>query len=425
MDLHAFFAGEVKPALGCTEPVAVALAAAVAARELPGGPARINLKLSINIFKNGRDVGIPGTDGLRGNAVAAALGAIAGDPDKGLLVLEGVTPTDAARAKALVDAGRVAVEVLSEAPPIFIEVRLEGPGGTALATIQDRHDHVCRLEVNGQVLRDDAARDAGSARPDYLTELMALDMPGIWDLAGRIDADLEAFLLRGVEMNMAVARKGLTGSYGLGVGLTLTEHGGGSPDLLTRIKSLSAAAADVRMSGARLTVMSSAGSGNHGITALIPVAAVAAERAVPPRALAEAAALSHLVTGYVKGYTGRLTPICGCSVAAGAGAAAGMVRVMGGTARQAERAVASLISSLMGMLCDGAKGSCGLKVSAAAGEAYAAALMAMEERGVQHSEGLVSPDLHTTALALGELCEKAFSQADRIMVGILQEQHRS
>jgi L-cysteine desulfidase len=424
MDLHSFFTNEVKPALGCTEPVAGARAAPTAARELADRPERIGLKLSINIFKNGRDVGIPGTDGLRGNAVAAALGALAGDPAKGLLVLQGVTAEDAAKAKALVDAGRVTVEVLPEAPPVFIEALLEGPGGTVLAEIRDRHDHVSRIVVNGRILRDDTTQAAGPAQPAYLAELMELDMAGIWDLAGSLDAGLEAFMLQGVEMNMAVAHKGLTGNYGLGVGLTLTEHGGGSPDLFTRIKSLTGAAADVRMSGAPLTVMSSAGSGNHGITAIVPLAVTAQDRGATPRQLAEAVALSHLVTGYVKGFIGRLTPICGCSVAAGAGAAAGLVRIMGGTSRQAERAVASLISALMGMLCDGAKGSCGLKVSAAAGEAYAAALMAMDERGVQHSEGLVSPDMRTTAKALAELCEKAFSQADRIMVGILQEQTR-
>ena len=148
---------------------------------------------------------------------------------------------------------------------------------------------------------------------------------------------------------------------------------------------------------------------------------VVAERTgVSRRKLAEALAFSHLVTGYVKTYTGRLTPICGCSVAAGAGAAAGLVRIMGGDADTAEHAVASLIASLMGMLCDGAKGSCGLKVSAAAGEAYTAALMALDKRGVQRNEGLVSPDLHLTCMALSDLCTRAFANVDKVIVDILQ-----
>ena len=172
--------------------------------------------------------------------------------------------------------------------------------------------------------------------------------------------------------------------------------------------------------GAPYPVMSSAGSGNHGITAILPVSVAAEHRGSSPRQLAEALGLSHLVTGLIKAHTGRLTPICGCSVAAGAGAAAGIVRIMGGAAGQAEHASASLISSLMGMLCDGAKGSCGLKVSTAAGEAYTAAMLALENRGVQKTEGVVGPDLPTTARALAMLSKQGFAMADHIMVNLLR-----
>ncbi|MGE4298765.1 MAG: serine dehydratase subunit alpha family protein [Desulfovibrionaceae bacterium] len=427
MDLHVFFRNEVKPALGCTEPVAVALATARAACELGREPESIRLRLSMNIYKNGRDVGIPGTDGLRGNRVAAALGALAGDASKGLMVLEGVPAEAVARAKAMVDAGKVAVDVVDEAPGVYIEAELVAGADTVRATVADRHDNVLLVTKNGEELfrAEPSSSSAASGQPAYLEELKAMDMQGLWDLAGSLDAALEAFMLEGRDMNMAVAHMGMEGAWGLGVGQSIAAHGIAGGDLLTRVKGLTAAAADVRMSGAAMPVMSSAGSGNHGITAVVPVTAVAEDLGATPRQLAEALALSHLVTGYFKAYTGRLTPICGCSVAAGAGAAAGMTRIMGGTPAQAERAAASLIASLMGMLCDGAKGSCGLKVSAAAGEAYAAAAMAMDDCGVQQREGLVSTDLPTTAKALSSLCVHAFASMDRVMVDLLMQQPES
>ena len=418
MNLHEFFANEVKPALGCTEPGAVAFTAATAARHFEGEVEHIGLKVSVSIFKNGLEVGVPGAEGLRGNEVAAALGAMAGDPNKGLMSLEGTSQTDAARAKAFVDAGRLTLEVVENTPSVFVEVTLENAVCRVTATVAHRHDTVQKIVKNGTAVFSAPAPD-GTGQPAYLDELAALDFQTLWNLAGTIDKELEDSLLEGVAMNMSLARMGLDKVYGLGVGRTMQEHGL-EEGLLSRIKGVTGAAADVRMAGAPYPVMSSAGSGNHGITAVLPVSVAAEHQGASPRQLAEALALSHLVTGLIKAHTGRLTPICGCSVAAGSGAAAGIVRILGGTAGQAEHASASLISSLMGMLCDGAKGSCGLKVSTAAGEAYTAAMLALENRGVQKTEGVVGPDLPTTARALGMLSKQGFAMADHIMVKLLR-----
>lgn len=424
MDLHQFFTNEVKPAMGCTEPVAVALATAEAASRLEGEPESIELALSLNIYKNGKDVGIPGTDGLHGNRVASALGALAGDSSKGLMVLENITADDTARAKAMVDAGKVSVSVDPDTPGVSAVATVRNESGEVMVAVRNRHDKISEVVVNGETVVAPKAEDTNpnAPIPDYLDELKSMGMAELWDLAGSIDDDLAAFMLKGVEMNMGVAEQGLNGgSWGLSVGLTI-KNNSDKDDMLSRVKGYAGAAADVRMSGASRAVMSSAGSGNHGITAVVPVTVVARERNLSDRELAEAVALSHLVTGYVKAYTGRLTPICGCSVAAGAGAAAGLVRVLGGDMDQAQHAVASLLSSLMGMLCDGAKGSCGLKVSAAAGEAYTSALMALNMKGVQGTEGLVSPDLKSTCKSLGNLCSMAFANADEIMVKLMQSQ---
>ncbi len=421
MDLSTFLYNEVKPAIGCTEPVAVALAAAYAAREFDGEIAEINLETSLNVYKNGRDVGIPGTDGLRGNRIAAALGALAGDAGKGLLVLEGVSESIVSKASSLVDQGKVQVTVCEGVPSIYVQVTLRNAVCEVRSCIQDRHDLLHQIVKNGKTIFEQPAHatQGAGAQPDYLAELKSYDIQELWDLAGSINKEMEVYMLKGADMNMAVARQGLKNAWGLGVGITLEEHLD-NQSLLSTVKKFAGAAADVRMSGKSVPVMSSAGSGNHGITAVVPVVVVAERTGVPCRKLAEALAFSHLVTGYVKTYTGRLTPICGCSVAAGAGAAAGLVRIMGGDAGIAEHAVASLIASLMGMLCDGAKGSCGLKVSAAAGEAYTAALMALDKRGVQRNEGLVSPDLHLTCTALSDLCTRAFANVDKVIVDILQ-----
>lgn len=422
MELHTFFENEVKPAMGCTEPVAVALAAARAKRELGKKPEAITLRLSGNIYKNGRDVGIPGTNGLKGNLIAAALGALGGDASKGLMVLEHVSPDAVQQAKVMVDSGRVRVSVAADGSNIFVKASLTAGADTVSAIIADRHDAVKLILKNGkEVFKADSSqsRAENPGKPVYLAELMAMDMESLWALAGSIDKGLEKFMLEGRDMNMRAAQMGSSGEFGLGVGLSILESGKNGGDLLSRVKGYTGAAADVRMSGTPVPIMSSAGSGNHGITAVVPLDVVAQNMKATPRQLAEALALSHLVTGFIKAYIGRLTPICGCAVAAGAGAAAGIIRLLGGSPRQAELAVASILASLMGMVCDGAKGSCALKVSAAAGEAYLAAVMAMKKRGVQQKEGIVSTDMKTTAKALAELSEKAFANLDKVMVDIL------
>ncbi len=420
MDLRSFFEQEVKPALGCTEPGAVALAAATAARALPHDVKSIRLRLSANIFKNGIAVGIPGTRGLRGNLLAAALGALCGDPEKGLLVLENVPEEAVGKARRMVEDGLVTQEVVPDVPSVFVEAFLSGEGHNASAVISGRHDRVVEVRADGEVARRLLEADTNlQGRPGYLEELANQDMEGLWSLSDSIDAETERFLLDGVRMNRGVADHGIESPWGLGVGFSLSK---GGDDLLYRIKALAAAAADVRMDGGPWPVMSSAGSGNHGITAILPVAAVAEAWGKKPRELAEALALSHLVTGLIKAYTGRLTPTCGCVIAAGAGAAAGIVRLGGGTPLQADRAVASLVSSLLGVLCDGAKGSCALKVSAGAGEAYLSARLALEGRGVTDRQGVIMPGLKETAHAVAEISRHGMAAVDAAVLRLLREQ---
>ena len=286
-------------------------------------------------------------------------------------------------------------------------------------TTKDRHDNVIKIEKNGDIVFENDSNPDSKSGASYIDELAALDMGMLWKQASSIDDQDEARLMEGVEMNMAVASEGISNPWALGIGYNIHRIMPGD-DILYKIKAYAGGAADVRMGGGPLPVMSSAGSGNHGITAIIPVALVAKSWGKSDRELSEALVLTHLVTRFIKVFTGVLSPICGCAVAAGAGASAGIVRLGGGTPRQAEVAIASLVASVMGMTCDGGKGSCALKVSTAAGEAYICALLALNGAGITKTQGLLKPDLRYVAQVLGEISDRGLSEMDQIMIDIMQ-----
>lgn len=419
MNLHDFFTSEVKPTMGCTEPGAVAYAAAVAASHLQGPVENVHLAMSTAIFKNGRSVGIPGTNGLRGLTLAVALGAVGGDAGKGLMALEGIHMDRVEQAQAMIAAKKVQEEVVPDTPSMWAKVTLSNAAHTVSCTVAQQHDHVEKVVVDGVTIVDDPLAAKGAVQ--WTDELMAMDFEQMWDIAHGIDPSIEAQMLEGARMNMDISQHAGDTPLGLGIGKTLAKYHttGSLPEL---IKEVAGAASDLRMSGGDVTVMSSAGSGNHGIVAVIPVAMTAKDLGASDRELAEALALSHLVCGYIKAYTGRLTPTCGCAVAAGAGAAAGIVCLHKGTARQAERAAVTLIGTLLGMICDGAKESCGLKVSSAASESWVSAMLALDDKGIQETQGIISPDIREMGATLKEFNEKIFSVADAVMIGLMTKQ---
>ncbi|MDL2210237.1 L-serine ammonia-lyase, iron-sulfur-dependent, subunit alpha [Desulfovibrio sp. OttesenSCG-928-O18] len=415
MDMKSFLAQEVKPAFGCTEPGAVALAAAVAAREHTYAIEKIDIRMSVNVFKNGRSVGLPGLEGLRGNVLAAAIGALGGDADKGLMVLQGVSDDVVAKAEALVNDGKVSQAIAENVPPMWVEVTLSGEGHTAQCTLAHKHDRVEKITVDGKTTFEAPAVAAGN--PDKLyEEIRRLNMADLWNFAMTIDDADVATLLEGARMNMTVAEAGMAKDWGLGAGIENSD-----PGLGARVRQAAAAASEVRMSGGDFPVMSSAGSGNHGITAIIPVVVAARELKADDKKLAQSLAISHLVCAFLKAHTGRLTPICGCAVAAGAGAAAGLVLMQNGSAGQAERAVGTFVASLVGMLCDGAKETCSLKVGSAAAEAWSAASLALHDGGVREEQGLAAPTISETGKILESLSQGVFKQLDNHMASIMLE----
>ena len=398
VSLKQFLKEEVKPALGCTEPVAVALAVARAREVLEGRPERVEVVLSSNIFKNGATVGIPGTGGLKGNEVAAALALVSGKSEYGLEVLKDCGPEEAEAAMKLLQAGAVQISVDRKIAGVFVHARVMNDAHSASCTIEKNHSNITEVRCDDTIISEFSSVLTGASGSISAAEVIAeMTWEEVMGYLEDTDKDDLAFLLDGVKMNRAIAKKGFEAGIGIGAGRMVRDM---SPDfekaeLGSKIRAWSSAASDARMSGIPMPVMSSAGSGNHGITAILPVALFAEEQGMSEEKTAKGLLVSHLATAYVKSRTGRLSSTCGCAFAAGAGAAAGIAWLMSGDLDKAKSAVEIVVSNLIGMLCDGAKETCSFKVGTGSQEAYQAALLA--DRGVRLDvQGVVGNTIEET-----------------------------
>ena len=433
--LKDFLAREVKPALGCTEPGAVALAVARACEELPDRQhvASIKVIVSSSIYKNGMAVGIPGTKGARGNAIAAALGAICGEAKNSLEVLKNSTAEDVALAQQWVDRERVSILCDREKAGVYVLASVFTPTHKAMCLVEQNHSHIAKVVLDGEVRFEAEVKQStgadGGALPESLCETLAI--------ADEMDDEDKSVLLAGVKMNMEIAESGFTPQekcqscgecvQGSHFGRSVRDQmqrGVFSEDLSNRMRSVCAAASDARMSGILMPVMSSAGSGNHGIAAILPVALLGDSLQASDKKVAHAIAVSHLATSYVKRSLGRLSPVCGCAVAAGAGASAGMVTLLGGDTDTASRAMSLVLGNLAGMLCDGAKESCALKVGSAASEAYFAARWAMDGEHLGVPQGLVGDTIEETVANVARVQKEGMGSVDHIIIDILDERNR-
>ena len=421
--IKEFLHSEVKPALGCTEPGAVALAVARAREELPGPVDGVLVTVSDSIYKNGMDVGIPGTDGLKGNNVAAALAAGCGRSEYGLEVLKDCGASDVEAAMAFLAGGGVKIVPDMERHGVYVEASLRSGEHAAICRIEGTHTNIVKVTLDGAVVfsaEPSASGQAGGGIPD---EVASMGFSELVSLVDTMDEDDVDYVLQGVEMNMAIAEYGFDGSHdtGLNIGKTIRKISVAcyeSEDLSLKIKSFAAAASDARMSGAPMPVMSSAGSGNHGVTAILPVAIFAAHHGASREETAKAVAFSHLATSYVKSRTGRLTPTCGCSVAAGAGAAAAMVYLKTKDVAKAAQAMLIILGNLVGMVCDGAKDTCALKVGTGALEAYHAALLVFDGH-YPEPQGLVDETIEKTVSNMVQVSVNGMQNLDRAIIDVI------
>lgn len=426
---------QVAPALGCTEPVAIALGAAAAVSLLPSRQVdHIEIWTDPNIYKNGLAVSIPGTGGLNGLDMASALGAIGGNPALRLEVLDSIDDAAVSAAKQLVKTGRVKVNLLRDQVGLHIRTVVQGGGQSAECVIAGLHDNIVSLSLDGRtvshspLLPQTAAGDGKRRLTDLEDWLKGLTLDQLIDLLDELDDDDLTFLKSGVEVNMRLADYGLKHGPGLGVGRTLerlVRQKLIQRDMITAARILASSAADARMSGIKLPAMSSAGSGNHGLTAILPIVAVEKFITVDARTVLEAIGLSHVITAYVKAFTGRLSAICGCSVAAGAGATAGVTYLMGGTKLHIAGAIKNLAEDLAGVICDGAKGGCALKLATAAGTAVQAALFALQGVNVSFTDGIIGRSSEDTLKNIGTLTTQGMIETDRTILNIMLEKQFS
>ena len=420
---------EVTPALGCTEPVAIALGAAAAASLLDKNKInRIEAWVDPNIYKNGMAVIIPSTGGMTGLDTATAVGAFGGDPTRGLEVLDTVDEQSLAQAKSLIEKGSVIVNLIEESG-LHIKTTITTGDEEATSEIKDLHNNIISLTLDGHpvdspLISNVVKKNGKSAIAQLEAWLMKLSLEDIYELVDDIDEEDLAYLKKGVEYNVKLAEHGLKYGTGLGIGKAidrLLKQKLLVKDMAISARRLTSAAADARMGGVNLPAMSSAGSGNHGLTAILPIWAIKDFLDQDEETVLRAIGLSHIITAYVKAHTGRLSAVCGCSVAAGAGATAGITYLVGGDIEHMAGAIKNIMEDLAGVICDGAKAGCALKLNTAAGAAVQAALFSLQGINVQDTDGIIGTSTEQTIQNLGTLSHDGMIETDKTILKIMRE----
>lgn len=412
---------QVVPAVGCTEPVSVAIAVATAKQHIEGTIQKVHVSMSLNIFKNGMYVGIPGTK-QRGLYVATALALVIEHPQVGLEIFKDVDEKLIESAQEFLNVDIITIEAVNNDSNFFIEVRIESETEVAECVIESNHTNIVSVKKNG---KEQLAKRTHNLEDNTSSQELISNLEDIYTFIEEIDSSQLRFLLDGAKMNLAMAEVGKSEKYSSGLGLRLFElmsKGFLAKDISNEIKAYTASASDARMGGANLPVMSSSGSGNQGIVATIPVVLLGQHLQVSDDDLSIALAISHLMTNYIKQQTGRLSPVCGCAVAAGIGAAVAMTWLQKGSSREMNLVINNMVGTLAGMVCDGAKGGCSYKLATAAGEAYLQSLVVLDQTSVSQLDGVVGMTTEETLENLGALCKIGMSKMDETLVKILSRE---
>ncbi len=416
---------EVVPAIGCTEPVAVALATAKATELLGIKPERVEVLLSANILKNAMGVGIPGT-GMVGLPIAIALGALIGKSEYGLEVLRDMTNEALTEGKQMIAEKRILVSLKDKVDKLYIEVVCHYDNKYAKAIIAQGHTRFVYLEKDGKVLLNLASSASSAIEEQSDDSDFSLSFSTVYEFAMAAPLEDIRFILEAARLNKAAAAEAKKHDYGHTVG-RIVEGTYGKKYLgdssLTRMLALTSSACDVRMDGAMVPVMSNSGSGNQGIAATLPVLSFAEDVQCSEEQLIRALMLSHLMVVYIKQSLGRLSALCGCVVAA-TGASCGITYLMGGCRKQVSFAVKNMIGNLTGMICDGAKPSCAMKVSSGVSTAMLSALMAMENKVVTDIEGIIDEDVDNSIRNLTLIGSVGMETTDKLVLDIMTGKNR-
>ena len=408
---------EVVPAIGCTEPIAVALCVAKATEALGCKPEKIKALLSANILKNAMGVGIPGT-GMIGLPIAIALGALIVKSEYQLEVLKDSTPEAVEEGKKLIDAQAIDIALkIGIEEKLYIEIICEAKGKKATAIISGGHTHFVYVANDEEILLNKQA----VASSNISTEDIQLTLKKVYDFAMTAPLEEIKFILETRNLNKKAAERSFKGNYGHQLGKTLNSQNINlmmGDNTFTHILSYTSAACDARMAGAMIPVMSNSGSGNQGITATLPVVVYAEDHKKTEEELIRALTLSHLTVIYIKQSLGRLSALCGCVVAA-TGSSCGITYLMGGGYEQVSYAVKNMIANITGMICDGAKPSCALKLASGVSTAVLSAVLAMEDKCVTSVEGIIDDDVDQSIRNLTLIGSQGMNETDKLVLDIM------
>lgn len=409
---------ELVVALGCTEPIAIAYAAAVAAKFLNSDEiTSIDVIASGNVLKNALAVTIPGADGC-GINLAAALGSLAEDIDKRMELLSGISFEDVIRAKSLVKDGVVHVKKAETDKKLYIELIVSSSLSSARVVIEDLHTNITLIEIDGVKQNSKKLISKGC---NYIDDTYPiLDLPTIMDFVSKVNLNDLGIVKESIFLNKNIAIEGLKNNYGLMVGKILSKgsFGQNNIDISTYAMALTAAASDARMSGCSLPVMSNTGSGNQGISATLPIVAIGEKLGISEDKILRAVTLSHLVTIFIKSKFGRLSALCGVTISA-TGASCGISYLLGGGLNEINYTIQNMMGNITGMLCDGAKPGCALKVSTCTNAAIQSALMAIEGVSILSTDGIIEDDPANTIINMCKIGNQGTTEADKIILDIM------
>ncbi|MBQ3623922.1 MAG: serine dehydratase subunit alpha family protein [Prevotella sp.] len=408
---------QVVPAIGCTEPMAVALCVAKACEILGRTPDRIDVRLSGNILKNAMGVGIPGTK-MIGLPIAIALGALIGRSEYGLEVLKDCTDEAVSRAKAFMEGDRIHITLEKEDPDkLYIAVCCSAEGHEAEAIIKHSHTNFVRCRRDSEILLDKQETAVEESEEDNLR----LTLKMVYDFATQTNIEELRFILEAKRLNEAAAADGLRENFGHQLGKTMCSPLGKGimgDSIFSKILSKTSCACDARMAGAMIPVMSNSGSGNQGICTTMPVVVFAEENHNTEEELIRALILSNLTAIYIKQNLGTLSALCGCVVAS-TGSSVGITYLMGGNYEQVTYAVKNMIANLTGMICDGAKPSCSLKLTTGVSTAVMSAMMAIQHKHVSSMEGIIDDDVDQSIRNLTAIGSRGMDETDRYVLDIM------
>lgn len=412
---------QVKPALGCTEPGAVAYAVA-RAKELLGTEVKeLRIKVDKNILKNGMGVGIPGTR-ERGIVFATALALVVGKSEYVLEVLKDVTNDSIDTALKIVESKIIKLDLDEKAPGLYICVNAIGSVDKSCVVIKDAHTNIVFESKNDDILfnnglsNTEQPSECKSRNREIKYEIKKYSFDDLVDFVNEVPIEDLAFIQDGINMNMRIANAGVSENLGVGMSKYFYDR---ADDITAKAKAFTAAASEARMSGYLLPVMSSAGSGNHGLVAIIPISVIGSEMSIPKEKIIRSVALSHLVTVFVKVYVGALSPVCGCGVAAGVGCSAGLTYMMDGSKEQIKGAINNMVAGISGMICDGAKLGCSYKLSIAVDAAVDAANMALRSIYIPSDNGILGETAEETVQNLAKVSSVGMNNTDNIILDVM------